>query len=224
MIGWSTASQDTGSDQESRLSVNDFEWIGGTDTGKIDHVCTDIDTPVDKCLNPHNNLVILGKAYGVDYWKEVSDVAELCTRQKITCHFAIDGSDLIMKETIKDVVQRIDRLGHIIIIEPSTADFATQMTASTLLRVVSTSAKHLQSTLGKKPVYVRLDRRGISSGQFSILVKNNFVPILVDEGSDFIYNTPSRFVIPYFTRRLETLPEDQSIVSLSQCTGIHPYN
>lgn len=225
-MGWSSSTQDGGRYSESQLSIEEFEIISADDRHKrLSHEIesSEIMEPVTKCRAPGQNLIVLGKAYGFDYWKEVAEVAEFCTRRGMVCHFAIDGADIQQKSTIKDVIQTICTNGHIIIVEPSSADFASQMTAAALLKAVSTSSKHLESYLGKKPVYVRLDRKGLSKGQLAILVKNNYVPILVDEGSDFIYNTPSRFVLPYFTRRLDTLSEGEHIVSLAECSGIPPY-
>jgi hypothetical protein len=171
----------------------------------------------------NQNILVLGKAYGFDYWNETLDVAQLCTRKKLICHFAIDGAD-ITRSTIKDIVQQIDQLGHIIIIEPSTSQFASQLTASALLSAVSSSARQLQGAIGKTPVYVRFDRSGLSNGQFLLLLQNNFIPILVDEHTKFIYNTPSRFSVSYFSVRLDACSkENQSVVSLTDCTGLAPY-
>ncbi len=179
--------------------------------------------PLCRCQDHKSTILVIGKESTRAYWTQLQETAAICSGNRVTCHFAIDGRDLnhsLAMQTVRD----ISDAGHIIMIEPA-SDLSPQfLPADMFLSAVLQSSKTISRTIGKTPTLVRVPDLAVTSKQMQLLRENKFIPVVASNESTSILFRGVSIVLPALARQSIERAFDlcQNLVSAQDCFQLPP--
>lgn len=179
--------------------------------------------PITACSEVEASMMVVSMPYTNSNWHDLLEHAEKCTRLGITCHFPIDGRKL-HQSTGQDAIKTLNRMGHVIMIDPAHHNKPSQLTARGLRVAVSESARDIAAVIGKRPILVAISEDTLNVGQMEVLLREGYVPVAVHERSKhFLQHEVSHYPI-FMEKRIEMSQKDGIIfVAADICTGFPAY-
>lgn len=155
---------------------------------------------------PKSVSIIFEKNHFRDYTNELLDVAEFCSKQKIPCHFVVDGRDLLYRQTFVQAVKYASQVGEIVV-DPGV--LRAGATSRQLLHATEHSAELIKRYLGFKPALVYHDILETSSSHGIILQSSGYTPVcsVCEESSKIVKITLSRDAVLVLRRTLADLKD-----------------